>query len=94
MVDELVSIDQNMARILVGSFVAVSTIIILNLLIAMLADTFTRYRILLIYIVRGFNASYGYILILHTDIYIYIYITVVELFQTSVYQAGQAENST
>ena len=73
MVDELVSIDQNMARILVGSFVAVSTIIILNLLIAMLADTFTRYRILLIYIVRGFNASYGYILILHTDIYIYIY---------------------
>jgi hypothetical protein len=43
MVDELVNIDQNMARILVGTFVAVSTVIILNLLIAMLADTFTRY---------------------------------------------------
>ena len=43
MVDDLVSIDENMARILVGSFVAVSTIVTLNLLIAMLADTFTRY---------------------------------------------------
>ena len=42
-VEDLMSIDKNMARILVGSFVAISTIVILNLLIAMLADTFTRY---------------------------------------------------
>lgn len=42
-VDELVSIDKNMARVLVGTFVAVCTVVILNLLIAMLADTFTRF---------------------------------------------------
>jgi hypothetical protein len=42
----LTTIDKNMARILIASFVGVSTIVILNLLIAMLADTFTRYGLL------------------------------------------------
>ena len=41
-VHELAEIDPTMARLLVSSFVGVSTIITLNLLIAMLADTFTR----------------------------------------------------
>ena len=36
------SIDKNMARVLTSTFVAISTIMTLNLLIAMLADTFTR----------------------------------------------------
>ena len=45
-VDDLTTIDKNMARILIASFVGVSTIVILNLLIAMLADTFTRYGLL------------------------------------------------
>lgn len=41
-IGDLAKIDQSMARLLTSSFVAVSTIVTLNLLIAMLADTFTR----------------------------------------------------
>ena len=41
-IDELSDIDSNMARILISSCVALSTVVTLNLLIAMLADTFTR----------------------------------------------------